>query len=599
MGAKLGVVVALLIVLSLPFVVRWASGVEPGAAVRSGGADKAVRTLVVVTPHVEQIRDEFGAAFARWHLREYKQAVAIDFRTPGGTSDIIRQLEATLDAAARNGQLRDNGAFTPGAAGFDVFFGGGSYEHSKMKRPRAVRVGSGASAKTVEFRMGQPLGVPKEQLEQLFGKNIIGTQTLYDPEQYWIGTALSGFGIVYNREVLRKLGLPDPASFSDLRNPKYVNLLALADGRQSGSITTTYDSILNKYGWVEGWGTLRDMAANARYFASSATKPPIDVGQGEAAAGLAIDFYGRGQAQFLLKPGQPEQEGRVGYVDPAGAVYIDADPASIMNGAADFELAQRFVLFCLTEEAQALWQFPALAHEAAKNNPIGADGRTMGPAVYELRRMPVRRVMYEKYTAAMIDKADPFKAASDVPLRGWRSAIAPLMAAFGIDTSREVREAWRVLAAARDKASRGSFDAKVLAEMERAFYAMPMHEFRPGSVYALPEILKDLPKPALRELAARKITTFDDLELAVKAGPKGKADQAVIDAWSQVLSRRSLLAGKEPVRAELSEKTYDAIVGDTDAWRDLSHGRRSLIAYTEFFRAQYRKVIQLGQGAGL
>src|SRR5690606_17069006 len=173
---------------------------------------------------------------------------------------------------------------------------------------------------------------------------------------YWLGTALSGFGIVYNRDVLEELGLPEPESFDDLTAFGYFNLLALADPRMSGSVTTTYESILNNQGWDSGWRTLREMAANSRYFATSSTRPPIDVSQGDAAAGLAIDFYGRGQAQEVMAAGETAETSRVGYVDPKGAVYIDADPVSILRGGPSPELAQRFVEFLLTDEAQALWQ---------------------------------------------------------------------------------------------------------------------------------------------------------------------------------------------------------------------------------------------------
>jgi len=81
----------LLVVLGVPFVL---SAGKTGASHESG-----VRTLIVVTPHVPQIRDEFARGFAAWHEREYGERVSIDFRTPGGTSEIRKQLEAILRRA--------------------------------------------------------------------------------------------------------------------------------------------------------------------------------------------------------------------------------------------------------------------------------------------------------------------------------------------------------------------------------------------------------------------------------------------------------------------------------------------------------------------
>lgn len=541
MGQKLAVLLALLLVLSLPFLVRATAG-KAGAPASSDRTNKDTPKLVIVTPHVEQIRDEFGRAFARWHLRTRGSPVFVDWRAPGGTADIMKQLEATLEAATKNGLIDEHGRAKPGAAGCDLFLGGGSFEHTKMKEEKKS---PNASGKIITYRMGRPAGFNPKQLDDWFGPNKIGTQTLYDPDQYWIGTALSGFGIVFNRDVLAKLMLPEPRTFNDLSDFRMFNMVALADGRQSGSVTTTYDSIMNKEGWDKGWRSLREMCANARYFASSSTKPPIDVSQGEAAAGMAIDFYGRSQAQMLTKPGMDPKNVRVGYVDPEGAVYIDADPASILNGALNFDLAKKFVEFCMTEEAQALWQFhsvrsvmagpalkpgdPDILFAIDPEYPKTPDGRLFGPDEYELRRMPIRPIMYQKYQRYFVDNVNPFKLASDVPQRGYRSAIPPLMAAFGIDTVRELRDAWTALNAARAAAKSGALPADKLAQMEQLFYAMPTHTMRDGS------------------------------------------------------------------QLELNEKNFKTIKADTNSWKDLDHGKRALIAYAQFFRNNYRRVTEIAR----
>ena len=152
MGQKLAVLAALALVLGLPFIVRLSVGQERAAAT---DAPKDAKRLIIVTPHVEQIREEFGPAFDRWHTRTYGQHVAIDWRTPGGTSDIIKQLEATAEAAARKGEIDAKGEFPPGIAGSDLFFGGGSFEHGKMKEEKAVVTSDG---KKVTYRLGRPAG---------------------------------------------------------------------------------------------------------------------------------------------------------------------------------------------------------------------------------------------------------------------------------------------------------------------------------------------------------------------------------------------------------------------------------------------------------
>lgn len=533
MWSKGLVVAGFLLVLSLPFVVR---GMVGGVIGGGSGVVEGERVLVVVTPHIEQIRVEFSRGFRAWHEREHGEPAYIDWRTPGGTSEIIKQLQSQYARAAQEGLLGADGRFEPGAVGYDVLFGGGSYDHGRLKREMSAEVGG----EEVSYSMSVPMDFSDDELEDLFGLNEVASGTLSDPRrqrlyddgQYWIGTALSGFGIVYNRDVLERLGLEEPRTFDDLTDFRYFNQLALADGRMSGSVTTTYDSILNNSGWEEGWRILRDLSANARYFASASTRPPIDVSQGEAAAGLAIDFYGRAQAQLVMRPGETAETSRVGYVDPVGTVYIDADPVSILNGASHEGLARRFVRYLLSEEAQALWQFYTVGSDRGASNPVGADGEPMGPVQSELRRMPVRRVMYEKYLDVMVDRVVPFEIASSVRNKGWRSAIGPMMGSFGVENHGAIREAWRALHEARAAAERDPALAGLVQEMESAFYAMPVHVMRDGS------------------------------ELV------------------------------------FNEANYESIKDDAGRWSGSVHAEQTLIRYNRFFRERYAAVVEMWRSRG-
>jgi ABC-type Fe3+ transport system substrate-binding protein len=424
-------------------------------------------TLVIITPHTEQIRFEFERAFSRWHETNHGSPVTIDWRAPGGTSEIRRLLIDQYQAAIRNNEyamVDGEVVIEPGRMAFDILFGGGSYEHGEIAKGFTAEI----EGEEVRVPISVPAGFTQAQLDEWFGQNKIGNQKLYEENQYWLGTALSGFGIIFNKDLYAQAGMTTPTSFKDLTDPRLMGLVALADPRQSGSITTTFESIQNAYGWDEGWRILREMAANTRYFTSAATKPPLDIAAGEAMAGLAIDFYGRTQAQAVTPPGEPASASRVGYVDPVGAVYIDADPISILRGGPSFELARRFVEFCMTEQAQSLWQFPA--------NPPQTGAEPTGPIQYELRRAPVRRVMYQKHANRFIDALDPFVAAAEVPSRGWRSAIPVMMGAFGVDSDDELHAAWAALWRLRERAAVDPAWADTLAQAEAAFYAFPSQD---------------------------------------------------------------------------------------------------------------------------
>ncbi len=112
----------------------------------------------------------------------------------------------------------------------------------------------------------------------------------------------------------------------------------------------------------------------------------------------------------------------------------------------------------------------------------------MGPDRFALRRLPIRRVMYEQHWAALTDRVNPFEIASGVKPAGWRGSIGIMMGAFAIDVADEQRAAWRALTRARRGAG---FDAARLAEMERLFYGFPEHRMPDGGVLAFsPENFK-------------------------------------------------------------------------------------------------------------
>lgn len=495
---------ALLLVLGVPFAFR----------PRAAEIDSNALRLVIITPHNEQIRTEFGLAFDRWHRAHYDgRGVAIDWRTPGGTSEIRRQLFAEYEAALKRGPIE------PRSMSYDLLFGGGSYEHSQVKRPLSATAADGS---TRSASVSIPVEFSPEQLEAWYGSNHIGRNVLYDPDLHWFGTAVSGFGIVYNIDVLKKLGIARPQTWNDLTDPRLAGWVALADPGQSGSIATALEVIIQRLGWEDGWRILREASANTRYFADSSSKIPIDVSLGEAGMGMCIDFYGRTQAQFIRNADGSE---RVGYVDPPLLSDIDPDPISLLRGGPNRDLAIRFIEFCLTEEGQALWNFSVARSED-----------DLGPRQFELRRLPARRLMYERYFDRLVDQVNPFDLAE--PIDAWnpniRSFVAPLLGAMAIDNLDALRRAWiAVHALPADHPNR--------AEMERLLEAMPSVRLNNG-----------------REVS---LSTPEHLA-AIKAD------------WREARTPEGIAKGYDPLKIE--------------------HDR---IAWAEFFRSNYERIAELGRSS--
>lgn len=572
MVGRIVIAVLLALILGVPFALTYGRDRETAPA----NAER----LIIITPHVPQIRAEFGRAFSEWHLREHGTPAVVDFRTPGGTSEIRKQLEAMFSSAVKNlverglldPNLPDDALLPPGSIEYDLFFGGGSFDHGQTANPMSIAARTPDNRDvTVRIRQSAPAGFTQAELDAIFGENRIGPQQLYDPAQRWIGTALSSFGIVFNREVLARLGLPEPTAFDSLTDPRLIGWVALADPRQSGSVTTTFDSILGNQGWEQGWRTLRGMCGTTRYFTNSSTKPPIDVSMGEAAAGLAIDFYGRGQAQVIAETGGGD---RVGYTDPAGSVYVDADPISLLNGAPNPELARRFIRFTLTDEAQALWQFRA----GDPTNPSGPGGQPMGPREHELRRMPVRRAIFERYFEHFVDQVNPFEIVSDIQNPGWRTGVQVMMGAFGVDLADECRAAY----AALDRARRsGRFSAAELRDLEDRFYAFP--QTRIEALAALPGFA-ELSTEAKQLITDRGWRWASEVREWARRSPTPAAGspEAQVRALAEVEHR-----------LPFTQATYNAVRNE---WRQPGREARLRIEYTRFFRDNYRFIVDTVDG---
>lgn len=75
---------------------------------------------------------------------------------------------------------------------------------------------------------------------------IVGVPLYDDKDLMWYGTALSSFGVTFNRDVCRYLNVKDPATWSDLAGPKFANWVVLADPTRSGSVKQAFMIIVQR-----------------------------------------------------------------------------------------------------------------------------------------------------------------------------------------------------------------------------------------------------------------------------------------------------------------------------------------------------------------
>lgn len=408
------------------------------SAVTSGNADLS---LSVISPHNETIRREFARSFQAYYQQEKGKNVYINWLNPGGASEIKRVIDDKFINAEKYG---DKGI------GVDVFFGGGAYDFKRQ-----------ASYMPKRF---QKLEVFKDQ-SNLFTEEVIPFsftgEEYYDKDHYWVGTCLSQFGICYNTDTLERLGIDSPENWDALGDPRLIGSVALADPQKSGSVAKAFEMLIQqkiheelsvvqaktaekpwqmrdraiREGWAKGLNLIQRISANARYFTDSSTKIPLDVAQGDAAAGMCVDFYGRA---YNEKHRKQDGSSRLQWVAPQQGTSMSVDPIAVFRGAPQPELAQEFVSFMLSERAQLLWNVRA--------------GTEYGPEYRSLRRLPIRKDMYTQdrlkdfidKAALPYEKGKNFTYHTEYTEAGF-SAMRLIIRVMCIDVHDELVEAWEAL----------------------------------------------------------------------------------------------------------------------------------------------------------
>jgi iron(III) transport system substrate-binding protein len=471
MTRNLLLLIALAVIVGLPFLLKPKDSLLLGAD----------ETLVIITPNNEAIRYEFARGFRDWYRQRTGRVARIDWRVPGGTSDITRFLASAYEAPFEDTWRRrlklpwsgavlhafDDPHVRPGTdpdkdslaqlarrtflesdrgIGIDLFFGGGTFDFAQQAAAGRL-VNAGFIAAHPEIFGSGPDRIPRQ----------LGGETFWDQGGAWFGTVLAAFGICYNDDALARLhAAHPPANWADLAQPIFLGEEALADPNQSGSVAKAFEMIIQQQmeaarseagappdnlpaqrtGWQRAMVLIQKMGANTRYFADAATRIPIDVGDGDAAVGMAIDFYGRFQSESSRDP-QTGRE-RMHYFDPPGGTSIGVDPIGMLRGAPHRALALAFMEYVMSVDGQKLWDFK-----------VGTPG---GPQKYALRRLPIRPQLYgSEYAAYRADPGVyPYAEAQHFTYRPqWTAAlfnpIRFIVRVMCVDPHAEARTAWAAL----------------------------------------------------------------------------------------------------------------------------------------------------------
>ncbi|MFG0834228.1 ABC transporter substrate-binding protein [Aeromonas bivalvium] len=154
----------------------------------------------------------------------------------------------------------------------------------------------------------------------------------------------SGIGILYNRRYLAKHRLPVPTDWQSLADPAFMGHVMMSSPSQSGTTHMMVESILQQYGWRQGWAILMQIGGNLSAITARSFGVSDGISRGLAGAGLVIESYARtSQAHFDYIGFTPLHQGVI------LPTYL-----AVMQTSQQSALAARFIDFLLSAEGQAI-----------------------------------------------------------------------------------------------------------------------------------------------------------------------------------------------------------------------------------------------------
>ena len=179
----------------------------------------------------------------------------------------------------------------------------------------------------------------------------IGNYPINDPQGFYKGQALAGYGIMYNTRYLKANKLAAPKDWDDLLKRQWFGHVAMTAPSRSGTMHLTVETILQGEGWDAGWGKVLEMAGNSAQITERSFGVPDGINSGQFGAGPVIDFFGLA-GKYSGFP--------VEFVYPALTSIVPANIALVAGGKNIAE-AKKFVQFTLSQPGQELLLDPKIS----------------------------------------------------------------------------------------------------------------------------------------------------------------------------------------------------------------------------------------------
>ena len=179
----------------------------------------------------------------------------------------------------------------------------------------------------------------------------VGSYPINDPEGFYRGQALAGYGLMWNTRYMQANKLPLPKEWADLTKAIYHGHVATSSPSRSGTTHLTFETILQGEGWDKGWNQILQIAGNCAAVTERSFGVPDGVQNGQFGIGLVIDFFGLA----AKNSGFP-----VEFAYPSVTAIVPAN-IGLVAGAKNAEAGKRFLNFTLSEEGQLLLLDPKIS----------------------------------------------------------------------------------------------------------------------------------------------------------------------------------------------------------------------------------------------
>jgi iron(III) transport system substrate-binding protein len=356
--------------------------------------------LVIISPHRKSIQNEFIPDFEDYYLKTFGKNIEVEWIDQGGTESDIKFIKAKFEKKNTSADI-------------DIFWGGGDITFLDLEKSNLL----------------EKVILPAK-LEQELPKEAVGI-SLRSNQNKWFASALSSFGIFYNKNLIKLLNLPTPEKWADLAKPEYYGLLSMADPRKSSTSLMMNLIILKSRSWDEAWKVFFAMAGNAPKFTHSSSDPIKATVSGDAAVATAIDFYA--SAKILNLGSQ-----NLGFTLPQGETVYNSDPIALLKGAPHSLQGKRFIEYVLSSTAQKKLILPK--------------GHLKGPKLSDLSRMAINKKAYEDLDKEVLTLIqNPFQTKglslkiSFEELSNVKKVISDAIGVLHVDLHKELIQTWSKL----------------------------------------------------------------------------------------------------------------------------------------------------------